>query len=200
MPRLFLASNNRHKADELAQLIQGVKTVFSVHLARELNPHVDWDESGDTFLANARIKAQTVRALALEPGDCVLADDSGLVVDSLGGEPGVRSSRYAGEHASDQENNAKLLENMRQVPLEKRQAHFVCTLVFVDSNAEEHVFRGICPGRIALTPRGMHGFGYDPLFLVDGTGGKTMAELSASEKNALSHRRRAMEGLLAHLS
>lgn len=187
--RLYLASNNAHKAAELAAMAHGV---FEVRLAKELNPAIDWDESGTTFLENARIKAQTVRQLTHA---CVLADDSGLEVAALGGSPGVYSSRYAGVDGNDSANNAKLLGALQGVPTAERSARFVCVLVFIDEDGRESSFEGICQGTILHAGRGQEGFGYDPLFLVDGTD-RSMAQLPSEEKNSLSHRRRAFDAFL----
>jgi XTP/dITP diphosphohydrolase len=183
---LYLASNNRHKAEELGAML-GDR--FEVRLARELVPGITWNEDGETFLANASIKAQAVRAHTRSP---VLADDSGLIVDVLGGAPGVHSSRYAGLDGDDAANNAKLLREVAGFPVAALTARFVCTLYFVDSQGKGHAFTGDCRGHIVRAARGAHGFGYDPLFEVAGTG-RTMAELSAAEKNALSHRRAAFD-------
>jgi XTP/dITP diphosphohydrolase len=197
MRRLYLASNNRHKAEELAALAGGL---FDVRIAKELDPAVTWDETGDTFLANAKIKADVVSALvrAKAPGAAVLADDSGLCVDALGGAPGVHSSRYAGVDGDDAANNAKLLRALDGVPSAERTARFVCTLYFVDAAGVVSTFVGVCPGRILTAPRGAQGFGYDPLFQCDGET-VSMAEMTAAAKNAVSHRGRAMQQWLAAL-
>jgi XTP/dITP diphosphohydrolase len=190
---LYVASNNRHK---LAELQAMVGEAFEVHAARELDPAVAWDETGDTFEANAKIKADAVRRLTKA---AVLADDSGLCVDALGGAPGVQSSRYAGRDGDDAANNAKLLQALAGVPEERRGAHFVCVLWFVDETGTARAFRGECRGRILAEKRGAHGFGYDPLFLVDGASGLSMAEMSEAAKNAVSHRRRAVDAWLTSL-
>ncbi len=196
MRTLYLASNNRHKLDELAAML-GPR--FRVLLARDLDPATSWDESGATFEANARIKAMVVRRQLEARGlsAAVLADDSGLEVLALGGAPGVISSRYAGKDGDDVANNRKLLKDLEGVPAARRAARFVCVLCFVDEEGVESYFRGTCEGRIVENTdaaRGEHGFGYDPLFLV-GEGGRTLAEMTADEKNGVSHRRHAVEGL-----
>jgi XTP/dITP diphosphohydrolase len=189
-PRLiYLASNNAHKAQELTAMAQGR---FDVRLAKELDPHVQWDESGATCLENARIKAKVVKKLT---DAAVLADDSGLEVHALGGAPGVYSSRYAGREGDDSANNAKLLQELRAVPDKDRMARFVCILYFIDEHGQESFYEGACDGSILTAKRGHAGFGYDPLFLVQGLG-KSMAELSPEEKNAVSHRRRAFDSFL----
>jgi XTP/dITP diphosphohydrolase len=155
------------------------------------------EEDGETFLDNARIKAHA----AFERfGMASLADDSGLEVDALGGEPGVFSSRYAGPCATDAENNHRLLLALQDVPESERTARFRCTMVFVAPDGTETIATGTCEGRIGLQPRGEEGFGYDPLFLPDATPGRTMAELSLAEKNAISHRGAALRDLRAKLA
>lgn len=164
---------------------------FDAHLASELSPSIDWDETGATFAANAQIKAEAVRRLLTAPA-AILGDDSGLMVDALDGAPGVISARYAGQSATDAQNVAKLLAALEGVPAGKRQARFVCTLCFIDAQGRTSYHVGACHGTIALAPRGTAGFGYDPVFVVDGST-LTLAELTADKKNAVSHRRRAFE-------
>ena len=155
-------------------------------------------EDAPDFEGNARIKA---RAAHEETGMAALADDSGLVVDVLDGRPGVFSSRYAGDEATDQLNNAKLLQELTGVPEEQRTARFVCAVVFIDADGREFVARGECEGKIASAPAGEYGFGYDPLFLpADFAGARSMAELPPMEKNAISHRGRALEALRLQLA
>lgn len=190
LPILYLASNNSHKAQELKAMLGGL---FDVRLAKDLQPGIAWDETGDTFEANAKIKADAVRRFTKER---VLADDSGLMVDALFGAPGVHSARFAGKDGDDKANNAKLLQEIDPLPDRLLTAQFVCVLHYVDEKGQEHVFRGECPGRIVKQARGAHGFGYDPLFLVDGTD-QTMAELPEEKKNAVSHRRRALDKWLS---
>ena len=155
----------------------------------------DWpepEETGETFEENARIKAIAARerfAMA------ALADDSGLEVDVLDGEPGVRSSRYSGECATDAENNARLLLALKDAPDGERRARFRCVMVFIDEDGTEIVAGGTCEGRIEHEPRGEMGFGYDPLFQPDATPGRRMAELETAEKNAISHRGAALRHL-----
>lgn len=155
------------------------------------------EEDGETFEANARIKA---RAAHERFGFAALADDSGLEVDALDGEPGVYSSRYAGECATDTENNRRLLLALQDIPAAERTARFRCTIVFVAPDGTEAVAGGTCEGRIGFEPRGEGGFGYDPLFEPDATPGRTMAELTLAEKNAISHRGAALRNLRAQLT
>lgn len=155
------------------------------------------EEDGDTFEANARIKAV---AAAERFGFAALADDSGLEVDALDGAPGVFSSRFAGPCATDAENNARLLLALDEVPEEERTARFHSTVVFIDEDGTEVVANGTCEGRIGRAARGEGGFGYDPLFLPDATPGRTMAELEMDEKNAISHRGAALRALHSMLA
>ncbi|MGA9876757.1 MAG: non-canonical purine NTP pyrophosphatase [Solirubrobacteraceae bacterium] len=186
--RLLLATRNEHKRREFARLLPG----FAVDTLPEevtLPP-----EDGDTFEANALGKA---RAAAAATGRVVIADDSGIEAAALGGAPGVRSARYAGEHATDEQNLAKLLA---EAPAGSSLA-YVCALAYIDpAGGVERVFEGRCTGRLAEHPRGERGFGYDPAFLPDEEdGGVTMAELSDERKDAISHRGRAVRALGAWL-
>jgi XTP/dITP diphosphohydrolase len=186
--RLLLATRNEHKRREFARLLPGVQ-VDSLPDEVELPP-----EDGDTFEANALPKA---RAAATATGRVSIADDSGIEAAALGGAPGVRSARYAGEGASDEQNLRKLLE---QAPTGSALT-YVCALAYVDpSTGEERVFEGRCTGRLAAEPRGERGFGYDPAFLPDEDSGElTMAELSDERKDEISHRGRAARALLEWL-
>jgi XTP/dITP diphosphohydrolase len=193
--RLVVATKNRHKLEELRAMLRGLPVEV------EAVPD-DWDvdEPWETFEENAAHKA---RAAAKAIGTWALADDSGLEVDALRGAPGVRSARYAGEPKDDGRNNAKLLDAMRDVPEDRRSARFRCVLALASPDGEVRSAAGACEGTVGFTPRGSGGFGYDPLFIVEGMGGKTMAELSAEEKNRISHRARAyaaLRGLLAQMA
>lgn len=178
--RLVLASRNPHKVRELAGLLAPHEVL---PLPEEVTLPPEEDE---TFAGNAAVKAQVA---ARATGSLSVADDSGIEATALGGAPGVRSARYAGEGASDEENLAKLL---REAPSGSALA-YVCALAVVDPDTgEERIFEGRCTGRLAEHPRGTGGFGYDPAFLPDDLDdGRTMAELSAAEKDAISHRGRA---------
>ena len=138
-------------------------------------------------------------AAVTETGFAAVADDSGLMVDALGGEPGVYSARYAGVHGDDAANNAKLLANLEGVEDAQRTARFVSSIAFIERDGTVTMGEGFCEGMIGRAGRGEHGFGYDPLFLPDDTPGKTMAELEPQEKNAISHRFHALEDLCAKL-
>lgn len=155
------------------------------------------EETGSTFEQNARIKANAARERF---AFAALADDSGLEVDALDGEPGVYSSRYAGPCATDAENNQRLLLALADVPAEERTARFRCTMVFIGEDGVEVVANGTCEGSIGFEPRGTGGFGYDPLFMPEATPGRSMAELLVGEKNEISHRGAALRALRAALS
>ena len=187
---LYVATGNTGKFAEFRELINTERWVLQA--MTNLSSVPVHEETGKTFLENARIKAHAVRSVSRE---AVLADDSGLVVPALKGAPGVKSRRYAGPEGDDAANNAKLIREISAVPSENRQAEFVCCLVFIDAHGQEYRFMGSVKGTILTTPRGEDGFGYDPLFLVDG-GAKTMAELSLAEKNQLSHRALAAKAFL----
>ncbi len=182
--KLLLATRNEHKRREFARLLPGFRVDA---LADEV---ILPPEDGDTFEANALGKA---RAAAAATGRASIADDSGIEAAALGGMPGVRSARYAGEHASDEQNLAKLLA---EAPAGSALA-YVCALAYVDPVAGvERVFEGRCTGRLAEHPRGERGFGYDPAFLPDEEPGDvTMAELSDERKDAISHRGRSVRAL-----
>jgi XTP/dITP diphosphohydrolase len=190
------ASSNHGKLAEIRSALDfpGWRFVAAAELESE------WpspDEDGETFEANARIKA---RAAFERFGMAALADDSGLEVDALDGEPGVHSSRYAGPCADDAENNRRLLLALQDVSRpEWRSARFRCTIVFVAADGTETVATGTCEGHIGFEPEGEHGFGYDPLFAPNATPGRTMAELTLAEKNAISHRGAALRDLRAKL-
>lgn len=189
---IVLATQNEGKLSELRLLLADLPIhVLSVRDA--LGRSLDVVEDGATFSDNAIIKARAVcRATHLVS----LADDSGLEVDALGGQPGVRSARFAHEHATDAENNAKLMRELEEVADAQRGARFRCVLALVTpTNDTPTIVDGVCEGSIAHAPRGTGGFGYDPLFLVAGEGGRTLAELSEEEKNRISHRGRAMRAL-----
>ena len=194
LEKLVIASNNPGKLAEIRQLLKPLKF--------EIRPQSDFGvvtpaETGLTFVENALIKA---RAAAEATGTAALGDDSGLVVDALNGAPGIHSSRFAGERASDADNNRLLLERLDDVPEERRGASFYCCLVLLRHAADPAplICTGTWQGRILEAPRGESGFGYDPLFLESGLS-VTAAELSAVEKNRISHRGRAMQKLIDKL-
>ena len=193
MSKIVMASNNRHKIKEIEAFLHELcpndrdGKPFEIISLADIGYTADIVEDGDTFEANALIKARTVARL----GYIGIADDSGLCVDALNGEPGVYSARYAGGH-DDADNNRKLLEKMKDIPAENRGARFVSVIACVFPDGRELVARGECPGTMLFDYRGNGGFGYDPLFLYEPMD-KTFAQMNAEEKNAISHRARAME-------
>ncbi len=195
MKTVVIASNNAHKAQEIAEALPfpgwEFKTLAQMGLVS------DPVEDAPDFLGNARIKARA--AWEVCAGYAVIADDSGLEVDALEGAPGVHSARYAGESSDDKRNNAKLLAELAAVPQERRQARFVCTLVYIDEEGKELTARGSIEGRIGFEAQGEEGFGYDPLFYPDELDGLSFAQVSAEKKNAISHRGRALQALKAQL-
>lgn len=192
--RLYLATGNPHKVDELARMIKTTRLDIEVLPGSKIVDFYSCEETGDTFQANAFIKARALRLL-VTPGDWVLADDSGLEVDAINGMPGVRSARYAGEDAQDADNKRKLLEELEGVPEAERTSRFICYLALIGPGENEQTFQGVCKGVIVTEPRGSQGFGYDPLFQPDGYY-KTFAELGPSVKDIISHRARALTGLV----
>jgi XTP/dITP diphosphohydrolase len=191
---VVLASGNRGKLAEFAQLL--APWAVQVHSQSEFVEY-GADETGTTFLENALLKARHAARAALLPA---IADDSGLEVDALNGAPGVFSARYAGESATDEQNNRKLLTELGKTPTQMRTARFRCVLAYVrDANdAEPIIVEGVWEGRLLAQPRGSHGFGYDPLFQpVDAE--VTAAELKPEEKNRLSHRGKACRALLEQM-
>ncbi|MGZ5004497.1 MAG: RdgB/HAM1 family non-canonical purine NTP pyrophosphatase [Chthoniobacterales bacterium] len=190
--RLILATRNAHKTREFAQIL-GAE--FAVSDFSKLPAFAEVEEIGDTFEANAIIKA--IAASRVVPG-FVVADDSGLVVPALRGEPGVRSARYAGERASDQENVAKLLKELEARRITKPDACFSCALALARNGKMLAVFHGRVDGVITDAPRGENGFGYDPVFVPIGFA-RTFAELGDEIKNRMSHRARAIAQLREYL-
>jgi XTP/dITP diphosphohydrolase len=180
--RLLVATRNPHKVRELGRLLPGL----------ELDPLPDDiptpPEDGDSYAANALIKA---RAAAAATGRAAIADDSGIEAAALGGAPGVRTARFAGEHATDAENLAKLAA---EAPVGSA-LRYVCVIAHVDRDGSERTFEATTTGTVAAQPRGEGGFGYDPLFVPDEADGRTMAELADAEKDAISHRGRAARAL-----
>ncbi len=187
--RLFLASGNAHKRAEFQSLADATLPGWEISSAADYGGMPPVAEDTGTFAGNARKKARAL--LEILPADSwVLADDSGLCVEALGGQPGVDSAYYAGPQADPAANLAKLVAAMRGVPEERRGAEFVCVLVLGGPGVNTRGFEGRCAGRLALEPRGTGGFGYDPLFVPQGHDA-TLAEMPAAEKNRLSHRGRA---------
>jgi XTP/dITP diphosphohydrolase len=189
MTRFYLASGNAHKSAELQSLARASRVPIQILSAREIGGMPAVDEDTNTFVGNARKKAWALRALV--PADAwALADDSGVCVDALHGEPGVESAYYAGPQGDPIANLGKLVTVMADVPADRRGAQFRCILVAIGPAGDEHVFSGECRGRLLFAPQGEAGFGYDPLFVPDGYE-QSYAELGDDVKNRISHRARA---------
>ena len=184
--KVILASQNRHKLVELSAILQHLG--MEVMLESEVGLDIDVEETGTTFEENSYLKAAAVMEASGLP---TIADDSGLMVDALGGAPGVYSARYGGIDDTKERNNY-LLSNMKDVPEEKRTAKFVSVITCLFPEGRKIVARGECPGRILFAPAGKNGFGYDPLFYVEEYG-KTFAELPPEVKNSISHRAKALQ-------
>ena len=191
--RIIIATKNKGKSREIKDIIK-IDGVEFIDL-NDLNFNDEIEETGKTFAENALIKASTVYQLYRMP---VIADDSGLVVDALGGKPGVYSARYAGENATDEENYNKLLKEMNGVPDIERKARFVCVAVFYYDIDKYYLEKGEVEGYITYNPVGEEGFGYDPVFYVPEFK-KTMAELPPEIKNRISHRGKAFRKLRPHI-
>jgi XTP/dITP diphosphohydrolase len=191
MPAVIVATRNEHKVRELGELLPGLEL-------DPLPPEVELPpEDALSFSENALGKARAAHAATGRPA---IADDSGIEAYGLGGRPGVRSARYAGEDATDEENLAKLLDEVGTQ--DDRRVAYVAVIALVDEGGNESIFEGRCEGTLARDARGSGGFGYDPAFIPDDTGpddDRTMAELSPEEKNAISHRGRAARALATHL-
>lgn len=185
--KLLLATSNRGKLREIQERVASIGLEVISLADAGIEPA---QETGSTFEENASLKALSA---AKASGLWSLAEDSGLEVDALGGRPGVYSARFAGAGASDEENNQKLLEAMAGVPVERRSARFRAVMVLASPEGKTWKVEGVCEGRIALTPKGEGGFGYDPLFLY---GGRTFAEMSLAEKDAVSHRGKALTAMI----
>ncbi len=186
--KILIATHNKHKLTEMRRILEpmGYEVLTDDMLGISLT---DVEETGTTFVENARIKAESG---CRESGIACIADDSGLCVDALGGEPGVYSARYSGEHGNDDANNKKLLAELQNVPDEKRTARFECVICVSFPDGSEVIAKGTCVGKIGYSELGENGFGYDPLFMV---GEKSFAQLSGEEKDAISHRGRALQAL-----
>ncbi len=186
--KIIIATHNKHKLTEMSRILSpmGYEVVTDRDLGITLT---DAEENGETFLENARIKAQSG---CKESGLACIADDSGLCVDYLGGEPGVYSARYSGVHGDDEGNNRKLLEKLEGVPLDKRTAHFACCICVSFPDGSEITAGGKCEGYIGFEKKGENGFGYDPIFMVDD---RSLAEMTAEEKDRISHRGNALKEL-----
>lgn len=194
---VVVATGNAHKLVEIEDILGRALPGTRFVALGQLGDFEEPEENGTTFAENAIIKAEAAVAAT---GLTAVADDSGLVVDALDGEPGVYSARYAGVHGDDAANNAKLLANMRDVPDAERTARFMSVVALIEPSGLVRLGEGSCEGTVGHEGRGEHGFGYDPLFLPADTPGKTMAELMPEEKNAISHRFHALQDLCQKLA
>jgi XTP/dITP diphosphohydrolase len=181
------ATKNKGKIKEINEILSGFP--FQVISMEELGITQDIEENGSTFEENAMIKAAEIHNIT---GETVMADDSGLEVDYLNGAPGIYSARFAGEGATDEERNIKLLSMLEGVPFEKRKARFVCAIAVVMQNGKSFTVKGICEGYIGTGPKGKNGFGYDPLFFMPEFN-MTTAQLAPEEKHEISHRGKALK-------
>ncbi len=190
MKKIIAASRNRHKIEE----IEKITAEFGMHIVSRDDagiPPFEVEEDGVTFEENSLKKAEAIMKIS---GKITIADDSGLMVDYLHGAPGVYSARFAGEDGNDEKNNAKLLALLEDVPYKERKAKFVSVITMLFPDGEKLVARGECRGHIIDMPEGNNGFGYDPLFVPEGFQ-RTFAQLTAEEKNKISHRAKALEEL-----
>jgi len=194
MKKLVVASNNDHKIKEIKEML--LQFPFEVLSLKEANINIDVEETGSTFMENAEIKAREI--FKITKCDMVLADDSGLSVESLNGDPGVFSARFAGVHGNTKANNEKLLYLLDGLKEEKRKAKFICAMVLIVNEDEIVKVQGETEGIITAEFRGDEGFGYDPLFFVKESN-KTFAQMSSEEKNSISHRGRALDKLKSEL-
>ena len=190
---IILASNNTNKLREMRDKLS--KYNMNVISQKEAGYDIEIEETGTTFEENATIKATEIYKLAKMP---VIADDSGLIIDSLDGALGVYSHRFAGPNATDKDRINKALTLLKEVPDDKRTARFKCAICYIDENGKKHIFVGTTEGKIAFEPRGNNGFGYDPIFICEKN--KTFAELTGEEKNKISHRGRAIEKFVDYLN
>ena len=197
--QLIMATGNQNKVREIREMLEGSGlTVLSL---KDAGIDAQIEENGETFEENALIKAEAIRNLT---GQMVLADDSGLMIDAMDGGPGVHSSRFMGEDTSYEIKNRAILDTLKDVPLEKRGAQFVCAMALAfpvapdGSQRATQVFRGVFEGRIAYEPAGENGFGYDPIFFVPSEN-MTSAEMTPEAKNAMSHRGKALQQVVAAL-
>lgn len=192
METIILASNNKNKLIEINEKVKNIG--IYVISQREAGADIEVEENGSTFAENATLKAEAIYNLLHQP---VFADDSGLEIDYLHGEPGVYSARWAGENATDDDKIEKALNLLENIPEEKRTARFKCCICYIDEKGEKHLFEQSCEGKIATQKRGSHGFGYDPIFLF---GDKTFAEMTQEEKNEVSHRGKAVLEFVKYLT
>lgn len=192
--KIIMATSNKDKVNEIRQMLSG--TDIEIISLKEAGVSIDIEENGSSFEENAAIKANAVRDLT---GQMAISDDSGLVIDYLNGAPGIYSSRFMGEDTPYSEKNAAILEKLQGVPDEQRSARFVCSMAIAYPDGHTRTVQGTMEGRIAHEIAGDGGFGYDPIFFLPDRG-CTSAQLTAAEKNAISHRGKALEQLVKILS
>jgi len=189
LKKIIAASNNKNKIHEIKNILDG--SGYEVISLKEAGVDIDPEENSDTFEGNALIKARAAASLL---SGMIIADDSGLAVNCLDGKPGVKSKRFAGPGAGDSDNNAYLIEQLKKKSCNDYNARFICVIALIDDNGCEYTFKGSCEGEIRFVPIGSNGFGYDPHFYVPEFQ-KTMAQLSDTEKNSISHRGNALKKL-----
>lgn len=185
--KLLIATHNEGKKRELLDILSSLS--YEIYSLKDFPELPDVEETGSTFRENAVLKAETI---SRQTWEIVLADDSGLEVMYLGGKPGVHSARFAGESATDEQNNDLLLKLMENVPHFQRKARFVCVIAVAAPGKKTQTVEGSCEGFLATSPRGTRGFGYDPLFIY-GNGSKTFAEMDMETKSRISHRGQALQ-------
>lgn len=189
MKNLIISSDNKHKIEEIKNVLRDMN-INIISKSESGIRELEVDETEDTLAGNALLKARAI--YELKKGNFIIADDTGLFVNSLKGEPGVHSARYAGDDHDDEKNRLKLIYNLKDK--EDRSAYFKTVIALIDQSGKEYILEGICKGTIVKEPRGTEGFGYDSLFLPNGKT-ETFAEMSFDEKNKISHRRLALDSL-----
>ena len=188
---IVVATNNKGKLAELKKILSN----YNVLSQSDVGADIEVEETGTTYEENALLKAEAIRAYT---NKMIIADDSGLEVDVLNGEPGLYSARYAGENTTPDQGMAKLLENLKPYSPSEKTAHFVCCIALIEPDGSKHSFYGRCNGHIIDEKRGASGFGFDPIFVAAGYD-VTFAEMDGEEKNKISHRRKAIEALKTYL-
>ena len=191
METIILASNNKNKLKEITEKVKQLD--LKIISQSEAGYDIEVEETGKTFEENAILKAEAIYKMLKLP---VIAEDSGLEIDSLNGEPGIYTGRYAGAKATGKDKIEKVLKLMKDVEENKRTARFKCVICYVDKKGEKHIFEGSCEGKITYKPYGTAGFDYDPIFLYDT---RTFAQMSSEEKNEISHRGKAVKKLVEYL-
>lgn len=191
MQTIILASNNKNKLREISEKVK----TFNIKIISqsEAGYDIEVEETGKTFQENAILKAETIYKIANTP---VIAEDSGVEIDALNGEPGVYTARYAGPNATSKDKIEKVLNLLKDTEDSKRTARFKCALCYIDKKGEKHIFEESCEGKITNEPRGTNGFAYDPIFLY---GTKTFAQMTEEEKNKISHRGKAINKFIEYL-